>query len=114
MQDFLDSINGVIRGPYMLVLLVGTGIYLTIRLKLIQIFKLPLALKLILKAPSQGTGEIISFGALCTALAATVGTGNIVGINGADQGHYSGYGWLPFLEWLLNTPRVYLQLNIVR
>lgn len=80
MKDFLDSINGVVWGPIMLVLLVGTGIYLTFRLKLLQVFKLPLALKLIFKAPSNGAGEITSFGALCTALAATIGTGNIVGV----------------------------------
>ena len=59
------------RGPPLLVLLVGTGIYFTIRLGLIQIVKLPKALKLIFKAENNGSGDISSFGALCTALAAT-------------------------------------------
>ena len=82
-MDFLkllNSIDSLIWGPPLLVLLVGTGIYFTIRLGLIQIVKLPKALKLIFKAENNGSGDISSFGALCTALAATIGTGNIVGV----------------------------------
>ena len=67
-------------GPPLLVLLVGTGILLTFRLKLLQVFKLPQALGLIFSAKNDGSGDVNSFKALCTALAATVGTGNIVGV----------------------------------
>lgn len=78
--DILGSINSFVWGPPLLILLVGTGILLTVRLGFIQIIKLPKAIKLIFKAENSGTGDISSFGALCTALAATVGTGNIVGV----------------------------------
>ena len=64
----------------LLVLLVGTGIFLSFRLGFLQIFRLPRSLKLIFSAENQGEGDIDSFKALCTALAATVGTGNIVGV----------------------------------
>ena len=80
MIQFLDQLDSFIWGPPLLVLLVGTGIMLTIRLGLIQVTKLPQALKLIFKSDDSGEGDISSFGALCTALAATVGTGNIIGV----------------------------------
>ena len=79
-MQLLDSIDNFIWGPPLLALLVGTGIWLTLRLSLLQITRLPLALKLIFSAKSDGKGDISSFQALCTALAATVGTGNIVGV----------------------------------
>lgn len=99
-MDFLNLLNQVdsfIWGPPLLILLVGTGIYLTIRLELIQIVKLPKALKLIFKAENGGSGDISSFGALCTALAATIGTGNIVGVATAIKA--GGPGAL-FWMWL--------------
>lgn len=99
-MDFLNLLNQVdsfIWGPPLLILLVGTGIYLTIRLGLIQIVKLPKALKLIFKAENGGSGDISSFGALCTALAATIGTGNIVGVATAIKA--GGPGAL-FWMWL--------------
>lgn len=74
------SINAFAWGWPLLTLLLGTGLLLTIRLGVIQIIKLPKALKLIFSAENNGKGDINSFGALCTALAATVGTGNIVGV----------------------------------
>lgn len=77
---FLGKVNDFAWGWPLLVLLLGTGLLLTVRLGLIQIVKLPKALKLIFTAKNQGDGDINSFGALCTALAATVGTGNIVGV----------------------------------
>ncbi|MDO4177988.1 MAG: sodium:alanine symporter family protein [Phascolarctobacterium sp.] len=80
MLDILNAIDDLVWGPPMLILLVGTGILLTIRLGLIQVLKLPMALKLIFSAKSDGEGDVSSFKALCTALAATVGTGNIVGV----------------------------------
>lgn len=77
---FLGKVNDFAWGWPLLVLLLGTGLLLTVRLGLIQIVKLPKALKLIFTAKNHGDGDINSFGALCTALAATVGTGNIVGV----------------------------------
>ena len=88
MKGILESINNVVWGPPLLILLVGTGIYLTIRLKLLQVFKLPLALKYVFGKDEEAndkhaTGDVSSFGALCTALSATIGTGNIVGVGTA-------------------------------
>ena len=76
----LNAIDSFMWGPPLITLLVGTGIYLTVRLGLIQVFKLPTALRLIFSAKNNGEGDVSSFKALCVALAATVGTGNIVGV----------------------------------
>ena len=80
MLEILNEIDAFVWGPPLLVLLVGTGILLTFRLKLLQVFKLSQALGLIFSAKNDGSGDVNSFKALCTALAATVGTGNIVGV----------------------------------
>ena len=80
MLEILNEIDAFVWGPPLLVLLVGTGILLTFRLQLLQVFKLPQALGLIFSAKNDGSGDVNSFKALCTALAATVGTGNIVGV----------------------------------
>lgn len=84
-ESILSSINAIVWGPPLLILLVGTGIYFTFKLGLIQIFKLPLALKYLFskddeKDDEEAKGDISSFAALCTALSATIGTGNIVGV----------------------------------
>ncbi|QZY55433.1 alanine/glycine:cation symporter family protein [Crassaminicella profunda] len=78
----LNQIDSFVWGPPLLILLVGTGIYLTIRLGLLQVLKLPLALKYLFSkdTDSSAEGDVSSFAALCTALAATIGTGNIVGV----------------------------------
>ena len=83
MESLLPTLNAIDKfmwGPPLIILLVGTGIYLTIRLHLIQVLRLPQALKLIFTAKNKGEGDVSSFKALCVALAATVGTGNIVGV----------------------------------
>lgn len=79
MLPYAIAVDNFVWGPPLLILLVGTGIYLSIRLRLLQILKLPLAFRLIF-AEDQGHGDISSYAALATALAATVGTGNIVGV----------------------------------
>lgn len=82
-MSILSSIDGFVWGPPLLILLVGTGIMLTIRLNFLQIFSLPKALKMIFSSKKddlKNEGDINSFKALCTALAATIGTGNIVGV----------------------------------
>ncbi len=83
MESFIPVLNAIdsfMWGPPLITLLVGTGIYLTVKLHLLQVFRLPLALRLIFKAQNKGEGDVSSFKALCVALAATVGTGNIVGV----------------------------------
>ncbi len=77
---FLDKLDTIVWGVPLIVLILAGGIYLTIRLGLLQVRKLPLALKYMVKNEEDGHGEITSFGALCTALSATIGTGNIVGV----------------------------------
>ena len=95
--ELLKSVDSFIWGPPLLALLVGTGILLTCRLRLIQVFRLKKALSLIFSAQNNGEGDINSFKALCTALAATIGTGNIVGV--ATAIHAGGPGAL-FWMWM--------------
>ncbi|MBQ9707671.1 MAG: alanine:cation symporter family protein [Firmicutes bacterium] len=78
--ELLDKIDDVVWGVPLIILIMGTGILLTIRLRVLQFSKLGLALKYMVKNEEDGVGEVTSFGALCTALAATIGTGNIVGV----------------------------------
>lgn len=82
LHSLLTAIDDFIWGPPLLALLMGTGLYLTIRLGLLQVVRLPLALKLVFfPAKHDGKeGDVSSFAALCTALSATIGTGNIVGV----------------------------------
>lgn len=80
MLEWMQQLQSLVWGAPLLLLLVGTGLYLTVRLGIFQFFKLPKAFHLILSGDQSGDGEVSSFAALCTALAATVGTGNIVGV----------------------------------
>ena len=82
-MEFLKAADDIAWGVPMLCLIMGTGILLTIRLKGLQLRKLGLALKYMVKNEEDGEGEVSSFGALCTAMSATVGTGNIVGVASA-------------------------------
>ncbi|MFA5606177.1 MAG: sodium:alanine symporter family protein [Leucobacter sp.] len=82
-QGVLDSIAGVIWGPFVLIpLLLGTGIYMTFRLGLIQFRSLGagLSLGLIRRSDKGSSGDVTQYKALATAMAATVGTGNIAGV----------------------------------
>jgi AGCS family alanine or glycine:cation symporter len=84
--DVLEVLTGIeqfVWGLPLLILLVGTGVYLTWSLGLIQVFRLPLALRYVLnsrKTEAGVQGDVSSFAALSTALSATIGTGNIVGV----------------------------------
>ncbi len=80
LENIVSTLSSIVWGPPMLILLVGTGVYLTIILKGMQFWALPHALKLIFHKEHNGEGEISHFAALMTALAATVGIGNIVGV----------------------------------
>ena len=78
--QFLVKVDDIVWGVPLMVLIIAGGILLTVRLGLLQMHRLPLALKWMFKNEENGTGEISSFAALCTALSATIGTGNIVGV----------------------------------
>ena len=86
-SEFVDYLNGIAWGPWMLLLLVGTGVYLSVRVGFIQFGKFGYVLKNTLiklfKKQNAGEGEITPLQAVSTALAATVGTGNIAGVTGA-------------------------------
>ena len=79
-NSFLTTVDDLVWGVPLMVLIMAGGILLTARLGLLQIRRLPLALKWMFKNEEEGDGEISSFAALCTALSATIGTGNIVGV----------------------------------
>ncbi len=79
-NDFLVSVDDFVWGVPLMVLILAGGILLTVRLGLLQVRRLPLALKWMFQNEEEGDGEISSFAALCTALSATIGTGNIVGV----------------------------------
>ena len=97
MLEILNRLDSLVWGPPLLILLVGTGIYLSLRLGLLQIFRLPRAFRLIFVSDEEHQGDVSSFAALCTALAATVGTGNIIGVATAIK--VGGPGAL-FWMWL--------------
>lgn len=79
-NNVLVAIDDFVWGVPLIVLILAGGLLLTARMGLLQIRKLPLALKFMVKNEGDGEGEVSSFGALCTALSATIGTGNIVGV----------------------------------
>lgn len=84
LTSILKSIDDFVWGPIMLVLLVGTGIFLTVRLKFLPWRNLGYALRLVTskesRSATKGNGDVSPFAALMTALASTIGTGNIVGV----------------------------------
>lgn len=79
-NDFITWFDQVVWGPPLIVLILTIGIYLTVRMGFLQIRHLGKALKFMVKNEDGGNGEVTSFGALCTAMSATIGTGNIVGV----------------------------------
>ena len=86
-EEIVGQLNNIAWGPWMLLLLVGTGIYLSIRVGFLQFGKFGYAMKntigKIFQKSEAGAGEVTPFQAVSTALAATVGTGNIAGVTGA-------------------------------
>ena len=80
MNQLLTTVDDLVWGVPLMVLILCGGILLTARLGLLQVRRLPLALKWMFQNEEDGSGEITSFAALCTALSATIGTGNIVGV----------------------------------
>ena len=96
MMDVISSIQGVVWGPVMLVLLFGTHVFLTIRTRVIQRYMFK-GIKLSVTPDKEASGDVSGFGALATALAATIGTGNIVGVATAIA---SGGPGAVFWVWL--------------
>ena len=79
-NSFIKWVDDAVWGLPLIILILATGIFLSVRLKGLQIRHLGKALKFMVKNEDDGRGEVTSFGALCTALSATIGTGNIVGV----------------------------------
>lgn len=102
MENFtriIGKIDDFVWGIPLIALIMITGIYLTVRLHGLQIRRLPLALKYMVQNEEGGKGEVSSFGALCTSLSATIGTGNIVGVATA-VGVLSGGPGALFWMWV--------------
>ena len=108
-ESILSAIDSFIWGAPLLILLSGTGLYLTLRLGFIQIRYLPRALGYLFKKDKGGKGDVSSFGALCTALAATIGTGNIVGVATAVQAGGPGAIFWMWLVALLGMATKYAE-----
>ncbi len=89
--------DDLVWGLPLIAFIMVTGFYLTARLGLLQVWHLPKALRFMVKNEESGKGEVTSFGALCTAMSATIGTGNIVGVATAI---YAGGPGALFWMWL--------------
>src|SRR5436189_61802 len=96
-EKFVGQLSDFVWGPPLLILLLGTHVFLTFRLRFIQRY-LGKAIKLSVQRSHEGQGDVSQFGALTTALAATIGTGNIVGVATAIAAGGPGavlWMWLP-------------------
>lgn len=100
-NKLLEAIDGYVWGIPLIVLILAVGLLLTIRTGLVQVKHLPKALRYMLKNEEDGVGDVTSFGALCTALSATIGTGNIVGVATAiAAGGPGALFWMEFAAFL--------------
>lgn len=107
-EKVMETINSVLTvvddwvwGIPLIVLILAVGLLLSIRTGLVQVLHLPKALKFMLQNEKDGEGDVSSFGALCTALSATIGTGNIVGVATAiAAGGPGALFWMEFAAFL--------------
>ncbi len=106
---FLGSVDDFVWGVWLIVLILAVGLWLTIRSGGIQFKKLGLAFKFAFKSDSSGEGDVSSFGALCTALSATIGTGNIVGVATAICAGGAGALFWMWIAALLGTATKYAE-----
>lgn len=106
---FLGSVDDFVWGVWLIVLILAVGLWLTIRSGGIQFKKLGLAFKYAFKSDSSGEGDVSSFGALCTALSATIGTGNIVGVATAICAGGPGALFWMWIAALLGTATKYAE-----
>lgn len=101
LNDILDVIDGYVWGVPLIVLILAVGFVLSLRTGFVQVKHLPKALKYMLQNEEDGEGDVTSFGALCTALSATIGTGNIVGVATAiAAGGPGALFWMEFAAFL--------------
>ena len=118
LNNVLGVINDWVWGIPLIVLILAVGVLMTVRTGLIQIIHLPKALRYMLHNEENGEGDITSFGALCTALSATIGTGNIVGVATAiAAGGPGALFWMEiaaFFGMATNMPKVFLPSNTER
>ena len=84
-NDFLVNVDNFVWGVPLMVLIMAGGLLLTVRLGLLQIRKLPLALKWMIQNEEEAEGEISSFAALCTALSATIGDRKSTRLNSSHR-----------------------------
>ncbi len=99
--ELLVKIDDIVWGLPLIILILAVGAWLTIRTGLLQVRHLGKALKFMVKNEEDGVGEVSSFGALCTALSATIGTGNIVGVATAiAAGGPGALFWMLFAAFL--------------
>lgn len=82
-SNLMSQIDDLVWGVPLIVLIIACGVWLTLKTGFVQVFHLGKALKYMVQNEEDGVGEVTSFGALCTALSATIGTGNIVGVASA-------------------------------
>ncbi|MCR5027889.1 MAG: sodium:alanine symporter family protein [Fibrobacter sp.] len=101
LNQFLETADGLVWGIPLIVIILFVGILLTVRLGCLQVLNLHNALRFVIHNEKDGEGEVSSFGALCTALAATIGTGNIVGVATAiGTGGPGALFWMEFAAFL--------------
>lgn len=101
LNNVLSVIDDWVWGIPLIVLILAVGLLLTIRTGLVQVLHLPKALRYMLQNEKDGEGDVSSFGALCTALSATIGTGNIVGVATAiAAGGPGALFWMEFAAFL--------------
>ena len=108
-ESILKSIDDIVWGIPTIVLILATGILLTIRCRGVQFSKLGFGIKSLFKKPEGGKGELSPFQALCTALSATIGTGNIVGVATAIAAGGPGALFWMWFAALLGTATKYAE-----
>lgn len=100
-EQILNKVDGWVWGIPLIVLIFAVGLLLTLRTGFVQLKHLPKALRYMFQNEEDGEGEVTSFGALCTALSATIGTGNIVGVATAiAAGGPGALFWMEFMAFL--------------
>ena len=107
--NILNTLDDIVWGIPTIILILATGLLLTIRLRGVQFAKLGLGIKSLFKKPDGGKGELSPFQALCTALSATIGTGNIVGVATAIAAGGPGALFWMWFAALLGTATKYTE-----
>ena len=107
--NILNTLDDIVWGIPTIILILATGLLLTIRLRGVQFAKLGLGIKSLFKKPDGGKGELSPFQALCTALSATIGTGNIVGVATAIAAGGPGALFWMWFAALLGTATKYAE-----